>query len=69
MDKPVSVIRVELIENIAKQINESKLPPYILVPIMEDFLMQAKTATQRQYEAEKRMWYDSMKEPKEHSDE
>ena len=61
MEKPVSVIRVELIDNITKLINDSKLPPYILVPIMEDFLVQAQTATKRQYEAELAMWTEYQK--------
>ena len=65
MDKPVSVARVELIENIAKTINESKLPPYILIPIMEDFLRQAQNATKRQYEAELVMWQESLKQESE----
>jgi len=66
MEKPVSVIRVEFIETMTKLINDSKLPPYILAPIFEDFLNQANVAAKRQYQAELAMWQEQSAKESEH---
>lgn len=53
MDKPITVLRQELINTIADAINSSGLSPVLIVPILKDMLAEAQLAMQRQYEIEK----------------
>ena len=61
MDKPVTLLRQELIDNIANIINSSGLPPVIVVPILKDMLSESQAALQRQYIYEKSQYEASIK--------
>lgn len=43
MDKPASVRRVELKKEIVTLLNEAKLPPYVLEPILVDILDEIRS--------------------------
>lgn len=61
MDKPISVIREETKQNIAKIINSSGLPAFVIEPILVDFLNEVRMIAQRQYEMEKMQYEQSLK--------
>ena len=56
MDKPISVTIAEAKENIVKCINEQKLHPAILEPIMKDIYEQVRLNLEQTYRAEKQTW-------------
>lgn len=51
-NKPMSIRRMELINQIADLINTSELPPYIVEAILKDFLQTVTAAVQKQYMAD-----------------
>lgn len=51
--KPMSVARHEFIEQLVNDVNNCKLPLFVVESIIEDLLNMVKTAAQQQYEAEK----------------
>lgn len=53
MDKPATLLQREFKDNLVKIINESKLPAFVLVPIMEQALAEVKDIEQKQYEADR----------------
>lgn len=59
MSKPASIRRMELINQLAKDINESKLPPYVVEPILADLMRQARENTIRQYQADMAQWKEA----------
>lgn len=48
--KPLSVLRAEFIASLTELINSSKLPPFIIEPILKDMYMDIKALSQRQLE-------------------
>lgn len=53
MDKPATLLQREFKDNLVKIINESKLPAFVLVPIMEQALAEVRDIEEKQYEADK----------------
>lgn len=53
MDKPATLLQREFKDNLVKIINESKLPAFVLVPILEQALAEVKDIEEKQYEADK----------------
>lgn len=51
--KPTTVMVEELKRDLATVINASTLPPFIVEPILQELLGEAKVAKQRQYEIDK----------------
>ena len=62
LEKPVTVIRQELIETLVNTINNSGLPLVIIEPILKDIYLETKAALQRQYELEKMQYENGLKE-------
>lgn len=62
MDKPISLIRNELIENLASVINNSGLSPYVIEPILESLLNETRFTMQKQYEVEKKQYEQYLKD-------
>ena len=61
VQKPVSILREELVDKLAKEINESGLPALIIEPILEKFLNETRIAMKYQYEKEKELYEESLK--------
>ena len=59
--KPLSVVRYEFIEDLTALINGSNLPAYIVEPILKDMYLEAKTMAKIQYEKEKEIYEESLK--------
>lgn len=53
MDKPATLLQREFKDNLVKIINESKLPAFVLVPILEQALAEVRDIEEKQYEADK----------------
>ena len=53
INKPMSIIRQEFIEQLVNDVNNCQLPMFVIEPILRDMLSMVKTAAQKQYEAEK----------------
>ena len=64
MEKPLSIAIHDLKKYIAETIEDSKLPPCILQPIIYDFLIQIQFLSQKQLEEDLRK-YNSLSEQKE----
>lgn len=62
MNKPVSLIREEVKNELADTINNSNLPPFIIEPILQDLLREVHVAVVRQYENDKAMYERSLNE-------
>lgn len=60
MEKPITVMRAEFINNITDLINGSMLPPFIIEPILRDMYLETKTIAQRQYEYDKEQYEQSL---------
>ena len=62
MDKPVTIIREELIENMVGLINESSLPLFVIEPILKELYLEVKNGAQQQLESDKRQYQSSIAE-------
>lgn len=54
--KPITLLREDLISDIAKAINESKLPAFVVEGVLKDFINEVHIASQRQLEADRKKW-------------
>lgn len=59
--KPISIVRQELIDTLASAINDSRLPAFIIEPILKDMYLETKSVAQKQYEYEKAQYEHSLK--------
>lgn len=65
MDKPLSVLIRETRTNISNVVNESNLPPDILVPIVKDLYMRLCDIAEERYEIELEQYKKSLQMPEE----
>lgn len=56
MDKPLSIKRVEFAESIAKVINESGLPPCVVLDVLQIITAQVNELTAKQLEQDRELW-------------
>lgn len=56
IQKPVSIIRMELQQALIDTINNADLPAFVVEPILRDLYNEAKLAVQRQYENDVRAY-------------
>ena len=61
IQKPLSVIRQEFIEQIVDDINNCGLPLFVIEPILQDVLNMVKATAQKQYETEKAQYEQQLK--------
>ena len=52
-EKPATLLQREFKEKIIIAINESKLPAFVIAPILEQALAEVKHIEEQQYEADK----------------
>ena len=50
LNKPMTVVRAEFISNLTNLINESKLPLFVVEPILKDMYLEVRDTSQKQYE-------------------
>ena len=64
MNKPANLIVEETGEKIAKIINESGLPPFLLEPLLKEIYKQISFLKQKELENSKKDYEESLKEKK-----
>ena len=52
VQKPITIVRAEFISNLINLINTSKLPLFIIEPILKDVYFEVKDGAQKQYESD-----------------
>lgn len=62
INKPMSVVRQEFIEQLFNDVNNCTLPLFVIEPILRDLLNMVKSAAQQQYEAEKSQYEQKLNE-------
>lgn len=65
--KPMSVIRQEFTEQLVSDINNCKLPLFVIEYILQDVLETVKTAAKQQCEMEKIQYEELLKRNQENS--
>lgn len=65
--KPMSVIRQEFTEQLVSNINNCKLPLFVIEYILQDVLETVKTAAKQQCEMEKNQYEELLKRNQENS--
>lgn len=53
VNKPMSVMRQEFVEQLVDSVNNCGLPLFVVEPILQDILNAVKAAAQEQYKTEK----------------
>lgn len=61
MEKPLSIKRDEFLKAIVKAVNEAGLPAFIAFEVLKSVTAEAANAAQKQLEAERAAYYDSLK--------
>lgn len=56
MDKPLSIKRVEFAESIAKVINESGLPPCVVLDVLQIVTAQVNELATQQLQVDREAW-------------
>ena len=59
-EKPMSVKRVEFINELVKLVNESGIPPFVLEPILKDAHASIQMEANKMYLAEKQQYEEQM---------
>lgn len=62
INKPMSVVRGELINTIVDAVNNSGLPLYFIEPILKDIYIEISEASQRQIAIEKSQYENMIKQ-------
>ena len=62
MDKPATMLQREFREKIVTAVNESNLPAFVLVPILEQALAEVRTIEEQQYENDKAEYEKNLEE-------
>lgn len=62
ISKPITMVREELVTSLAFLINDSKLPPFIIEPILKDMYMEVRDIARQQLEMDKRNYAEAVVE-------
>lgn len=65
MEKPLSVVREEFVNNLVELINNSGLPMFIVLDILKAAQEEVKVAAAKQYESEKKAYEESCEKEEE----
>lgn len=63
--KPITLIRQEFVDKLVEEINNCKLPMFVIEPILQDMLDQVRLMAQKQYEADKIQYEEQLKKVEE----
>ena len=69
MDKPFSMIYEEFKRDLANLINNSGLPPFIVEPVLQNYLFEVSNAARNQYQLDKVRYEKSLLEKKDDENE
>ena len=68
LNKPVSVIRYEFIQQLTNLINGSNLPMFVIEPILKDMHLDVKSLARRQLEKDLDQYRSSIEDHAEYTD-
>lgn len=68
MEKPLSVKREEFLQAIVKAVNEAELPAFVALEVLKGVTAEAANVAQQQLEADKKAFYESLKETEQGGD-
>lgn len=60
MNKPITIVREEFIEELTNLINNSGLPAFILEPVLRDTYNKVKAAERQQLENDKKRYQEML---------
>lgn len=58
--KPITLVHEELVADLTNIINNSKLPAFIIEPVLKDLYLEIKAMSQRQLARDKDMYNQSL---------
>lgn len=58
--KPITLVHEELVADLSNIINNSKLPAFIIEPVLKDLYLEIKAMSQRQLARDKDMYNQSL---------
>lgn len=61
IQKPLSILRAEFVSSLTELINASKLPPYIIEPILKDMYNEVYIYSQKQLEEDTKRYQEQIK--------
>lgn len=61
IQKPLSILRAEFISSLTELINTSKLPPYVIEPILKDMYNEVYIYSQKQLEEDTKRYQEQLK--------
>lgn len=61
-EKPVTLRQREFVDKIVNAINDSELPAFVIVPVLEQALAEVKQIEEQQYEADKAAYEEEIKD-------
>ena len=62
MDKPISILRADFINDFRSLINDSNLSPYIIEPILDKALQDVRNLINQQYEHDLKIYHEENNE-------
>lgn len=62
INKPITLIRAELISNLTNSINNSSLPAFVIEPILKDLYNEVRALTQQQLEEDRKNYLTALEE-------
>lgn len=68
MEKPLSIKREEFLLSVVNAINDSGLPPFMVCEVMKDITFNVERLAREQLEADKKAYYESLKETEQGGD-
>jgi hypothetical protein len=61
IEKPITLIKEEFTQELIQLVNNSKLPMFVIEPILKDVLTEVHSVTLQQLEADKKNYQESLK--------
>lgn len=68
INKPVTLIRAELISNLTNTINNSSLPAFVIEPILKDLLSEVRAVAQKQLEEDRKNYFAALEDANKETD-
>lgn len=68
INKPITLVKEEFSQNLISLINESKLPLFIIEPILKEILSEVQINVKRQLEMDRAEYNKALEEQREQTD-
>lgn len=67
IEKPITLVREDFVDALAALINNSKLPAFIIEPVLRDVHNEVHTLAQKQLEADRERYINALESEEEES--